>query len=246
MLSLGLDPSLRSFGWAVYDSDAPPHRRLVDSGHEATFVTTVPVARFIHFRAMVQDLIERYSVAAVGIESPAYGGGPFSETHFGLMLFSLESIFSYRLDCILFDPGTLKFLAKIDPDKKKGKMSKLDIQRFVSNDRNNPKLINNDEADAYVVAKFATRMIDLADGNLDPKKLSPSEFQVFLGRTRTVKGRTGVKRIKKTAHIFRENSRFFRFSRVPRGNVDLPNKQDIDPTLLKFLQKKNRLKMRSK
>ena len=145
MLSLGLDPSLRSFGWAVYDSDAPPHRRLVDSGHEATFVTTVPVARFIHFRAMVQDLIERYSVAAVGIESPAYGGGPFSETHFGLMLFSLESIFSYRLDCILFDPGTLKFLAKIDPDKKKGKMSKLDIQRFVSNDRNNPKLINNDE-----------------------------------------------------------------------------------------------------
>jgi Holliday junction resolvasome RuvABC endonuclease subunit len=236
MLTLGLDPSLRAFGFAIFDSSAKPNRRRIASGYEGTLTSTVPVARFIHFRSMVNDLIIKYNVDAVGIESPAYSGGPFSETHFGLMMFSLESVFEHRKDCVLFDPETLKLLAKIDPSKRKGKMNKLDMQKFVSFDTNDPKLINNNEADAYVCAKFTSRMIMLADNVIQPSDLTPSESIVFLERSKNRKLPSGKKLMKRIAHIFRENSRFFRFSSVPIGSVNLPDKRDINKNLLKFLE----------
>lgn len=128
MLTLGLDPSLRGYGWCVYDSCAEPRLRLVASGHEGTVPIVIPVARFMHFRSMVSDLVIRYGVEAVGIESPAYSGGPFSENHFGLMMFSLEAVFQHRKDCVLFDPTTLKHLAG------KSTLKKSDIQRYVQLD----------------------------------------------------------------------------------------------------------------
>lgn len=225
---------MRSFGWAIFDTDAKPELRLVDSGHEGTFATTVPIARFMHFRAMVRHLISKYGISAVGIESPAYSGGPFSEIHFGLMLYSLEAIFEARLDCVLFDPSTVKYLARVDPKNNKKKMDKIDMQKYVAADTLNPTFIDNNEADAYIVAKFCSRMIQTADGLIDPKNLTPAEYSVFIGRTKTIK-RSGSKLIKRTAHIFRENSRHYRFSNVPFGDVNLPVKNNINPVLLNFL-----------
>lgn len=236
MLVLGLDPSLRAYGWCVYDSKAGPRTRLVDSGHAGTLNSIVPVARFIHFRSLVRSILDNHDIKAVGIESPAYGGGPFSEAHFGLMMFSLEVIFEKRLDCVLFDPATLKYLAKFDP-KKKGIFGKSDMQKFVMMDTNSIKPINNNEADAYCVARFCSRMIDTIDNSLDPSFLSETEKLVFLERTKTIRRPSGVKIVKRTAYAFRENSRFYRFSQIPSGDVNLSLKSSIHPGLLKFLEK---------
>jgi len=71
VITLGLDPSLRSYGWAVHDNTKTGPARRVASGHEGTLPSTVPVARFMHFRALVKDLIAKYNAEVVGIESPA-------------------------------------------------------------------------------------------------------------------------------------------------------------------------------
>jgi Holliday junction resolvasome RuvABC endonuclease subunit len=233
MRILGLDPSLNSYGWAVFDSEAEkPSERRVISGHEGTLKSTVPVARFIHFRALVWDLLRRFKVDGVGLESPAYDGGPFSETHFGLMMFSLEAIFDYRKDCVMFDPATLKYLVK------KGSADKFDMQRFVQLDTMNPDQINADEADAYCAAHSAARFFSLRDGMIEPDELTEHERRVFLERGKKIK--RGDKTItKRTAHIFRENSRYFAFSRVPRGSVSLPDKSQISPNLLSWLETDN-------
>jgi Holliday junction resolvasome RuvABC endonuclease subunit len=231
MITLGLDPSLRAYGYAYYNSEAIPQKRRMASGHEGTLSLTVPVARFMHFRALVQDLLSRYEVKAVGIESPAYGGGAFSENHFGLMMFSLEAIFEKRIDCVLFDPTTLKYMTT-----GKSTAGKLDMQRFVQLDTLDTKALQNDEADAYCVARATARFMKIKDGILSIDQLSENEKKVFLTRTRKKKTATGAKLIKRTAHIFRENSRYFQFSKVPSGDVTLPNKSLINNELLNWLE----------
>jgi len=234
VITLGLDPSLKAYGWAVHDDTAKGKKRRVASGHEGTLASTVPVARFMHFRALVGSLLSKYKIDAVGIESPAYQAGPFQRIHFGLMMFSLEEIFKVRKDCVLFDPSTLKSLAKGDPDKHRGQMTKLDIQRRVQVDTMSSGLIDNNEADAYMVAKFAARFMRLRDGSIQPSDLEPLEARIFVTRTRKVKTLAGVVH-KRMAHTFRENSRYFSFSRIPEGEVALPTKSAIRPELVQFL-----------
>lgn len=237
MRSIGFDPSLRSYGWCVYDSIAPrPKDRLIFSGHEGTLSVNVPVARFMHYRSLVKDLLSRFKVDVIGIESPAYGGGPFDSIHFGLMLFSLEAAFEARMDCVLFDPATVK-LSTVG----KGNATKQDMQRFVQLDRVCPDQVQADEADAYCVAREATRFTELRTGIIKPEDLSPQERRVFLERKKRKKGLGGRVVVKKTAHVFRENSRFFSFSRVPEGSVNLPNKENIRPELLAWLQREGHM-----
>lgn len=234
MLALGLDPSLRNYGWAVYDSSAAiPSLHRVDSGRQGTLPLTVPVARFIHFRSLVTDLLRRYSVRVVGMESPAYGGGPFSENHFGLMMFSLEAIFERRIDCVLFDPTTVKYLVG------RGSASKSDIQRFVQRDTMSSGQLSSDEADAYCIGRFAARFMELRSGVLSPEDLTDNERRVFLTRSRKKKRTDGSVSVVRTAHAFRENSRFFEFSRVPSGSVNLPDRGAMDATLLEWLERQD-------
>ena len=230
MLTLGLDPSLKAYGWCVYDSQATPRLRRIASGHEGTLPLTVPVARFMHFRSLVADLLRRYDVEVVGIESPAYGAGPFSENHFGLMMFSLEAVFERRKDCVLFDPTTLKYLVG------KSTLTKSDIQRHVQLDTMSSSVIDNNEADAYCIAKFAARFFEVKSGKLNPNKLAKNETAVFLTRSKKRKYMDGSLAIQKTAHIFRENSRHFQFSRIPPGSVSLPDKSGISQSLVKWLE----------
>ncbi len=235
MISLGLDPSLRSYGWCIYSSGALGRLRRVSSGHEGTIRSSVAVARFIHFRALVRTILnDNPEIKVVGIESPAIQAGPFQSIHYGLMMYSLEAIFEKRINCVLFDPTTVKYLVKGNPSKK-GTIQKLDVQKFVQSDTMDTHIINNDEADAYAIARFACRFQMLKEGSLDPKELSISEFNTFIGRTKTVK-KGEEKTIKRTAHIFRENSRFFDFSKIPHGRIDLPNKSQINSHILEYLE----------
>lgn len=232
MRSLGLDPSLLSYGWSVYDSEATGVDKIVASGTIRTLSTTVPVARYMHFRSVVADLLGRFRVDVVGLESPAYGGGAFSERHFGLMMFSSESIFEKRKDLVLFDPSTLKYLATGD-----NQASKSDMLRAAQIDMMTTQSIQNDIVDAYFVAKFSTRFYMLKLGSLSPEDLTKEERRVFLERTKKTKGVLGV-RTKRTAAIFRENNRYFMFSKVPQGSTALPMKDDIREDLIDWLEEK--------
>ncbi len=187
----------------------------------------------MHFQAVVERLLEQHDVDVVGIESPAYQAGPFQSIHFGLMMFSLVPIFAARKDVVLFDPQTLKYLAREDPDKRTP-MGKLDMQRKVQLDTMDPCVINDNEADAYLVGKYAARMIKLVNGQVRPEDLTGCERRVFLTKEKTVK-RMGQKVKRKISHAFRENSRFFRFSQVPPGDVKLPQKSAIRSDLLEYL-----------
>jgi Holliday junction resolvasome RuvABC endonuclease subunit len=231
MLTLGLDPSLKAYGWCVYDSCAKiPRRRLVASGHEGTLSLTVPVARFMHFRSLVSDLLRRFEVEVIGIESPAYESVN-ATAHFALMMFSLEPIFARRKDCVLFDPSTLKLVIA-----GKGNADKSDMQRFVRIQTKTARTIDNNEADAYCIAHAASRFIQCMRRELKPEQLTPEEARVFLTRQRKHKKNDGSLSVKNVAHAFRENSRWFQFSKVPPGSVDLPAKSAMDPVLIKYLE----------
>lgn len=227
MRAAGLDPSLRSYGFCIHDDDvenAP--ERLVSSGHEGTLNTQVPSARFAHFRALVADILRRFRVDVVGLESPAYDGGPFGTIHYGLMIYSMEAVFEARKDFVLFDPATLKYLSTGN-----GSATKTDMQRAVQLDRMSTDIVQADEADAYLVAKAASRFTKLRRGLLKPDDLTKHEQMVFLRRSKkTARGR------KRTAHLFRGNSRFYEFSKIPTGDVSMPAKSSIRPELLAWLE----------
>jgi hypothetical protein len=179
--------------------------------------------------------MDRYKPDIIGIESPAYQAGPFQRIHFGLMMFTLEAVFERRVDCVLFDPSTLKLLARQDPQQRKGTMGKLDMQRAVQIDTMDASVIDNNEADAYLVALYAARFAQLRDGVIRPEDLTPSERSVFITRSRRVKTVRGVV-TKRVAHVFRENSRYFSFSKIPPGSISLPGKSEIDPGISKYLE----------
>jgi Holliday junction resolvasome RuvABC endonuclease subunit len=230
MRALGLDPSLTSFGWCVYDSSARSGpRKLVASGHEGTLNDLVPVARFMHARSMVDSLLRRFRVDVVGIESPAFDGGPFSTSHFALMMFAMEPVFERRKDLVLFDPTTLKYVST-----GKSAASKADMQKAVQLDRMSTDLVQSDESDAYHVAMRAARFKMLWGGELLPDSLTELEKKVFLQRVRKP-AKASSKPVRRVAHVFRQNSRFFEFSRVPEGSVQLPDKSEIRPELLEWL-----------
>jgi hypothetical protein len=97
------------------------------------------------------------------------------------------------------------------------------------------KSVQNDEADAYAIARAAGRFKALKNGVLLPDDLTAVEKRVFLERTRKVKRAMGGSVIKRTAQMFRENSRFFQFSKIPAGTVNLPKKEDISAELIKWI-----------
>lgn len=224
MIALGIDPSLTAFAYAVHDSSAQNFARRIASGHETTQSTEVLAARLANLRSYTRDLLRSYpDIEVVGIESPAYSAGPFAHTHFALMQGCLEVAFEFRKDVVLFDPASLKYLAKRDPSKFKGKVDKSTMQNFVKLDTTNPETIKHDEADAYVVAYFAARFMGLLRGMIPAEALDPAEHHKFVGSSKTVKTSIGT-RTKKTALLYRENQLFFQYSRIPPGSIEMPQK----------------------
>jgi Holliday junction resolvasome RuvABC endonuclease subunit len=234
MIAIGLDPSLRSFGWAVIDTSSKGLQRRIASGHCVTVSSDCQPARYLHLQQLVRNVIQKFpQTEIVGIESPAYSAGPFQTIHHSLMMFSLAEVFLARKNCVLFDPATREYLIR---NGRKGKIGKLDIQRYVQLDTLDSTLIQNDEADAYVIGLFAARLTELRRGIIKPSDLTPAETQKFLLMTRRKKTLKGIK-INKTAHIFRSNSRFYDFSQVPINSMALPQKDSISPNLLAFIDK---------
>jgi Holliday junction resolvasome RuvABC endonuclease subunit len=214
VIALGLDPSLRGFGWCIHNASTTGKDRVFARGRWSTSSKTIWVERYVLLRKEVQDLLDRYLlVEAVGVESPPFGE-LWSEGLYALFLVVNEAIWSRRKDVVYFDPSTVKMLTKEDPSIRKGKMFKSDMIDAAKADTGIPKW-NSDEADAYHVARFAARFWMLLRGEIQESDLTPSEYRAFARIHTFMRGKRKGETIK-TGAMFKENQRFFRFSLLPR------------------------------
>jgi Holliday junction resolvasome RuvABC endonuclease subunit len=210
MIALGLDPSLRGFGWCIYDSSASGPSRVVAKGRWKTSPKEIWVARYVRLREQIGCLLDRHpEITAVGVESPPFGE-QFSEGLYALFVFVNEAVWSRRRDVVHFDPGSVKMLAKQDPKLRKGKMFKSDMIEAAKEDTGVARW-NADEADAYHIARAAARFWSLLRGEIALKDLTPSEFQAFAREHTFTRGKRAGQTVS-TGAVFKENQRFFRFS----------------------------------
>lgn len=214
MLVLGLDPSLRGFGWCIHDSLASGQERVVDKGRWSTSSKNVWVARYVELRENIKSLLDCFPlIEAVGVESPPFGE-QWSEGLYALFVMVNEAVWSRRKDVVHFDPSTVKMLAKQDPKQRRGKMFKSDMIAAAKLDTDIGRW-NADEADAYHIARFAARFWSLLRSEITVDDLTPSEYQAFARVHTFVRG----KRVGQTVYtgaVFKEGQRFFRFSSLPR------------------------------
>lgn len=212
MLSLGLDPSMSGFGWCVHNPLAEGKGRVVAKGRRPTAANEIFIVRYIQLRSLVLELIDLYPlIRFVGVESPPFGE-QWSEGLYGLFLYVNEAIYTKRRDVVYFDPLTVKSLAKEDPEVRKGKMFKADMVAMAKADTGISRW-NGDEADAYHISRFSARFFMLLDGQISEDVLLPSEKHTFLRTHTYTRGRNaGI--TDKSGTLFRENDRFFRFSKL--------------------------------
>jgi Holliday junction resolvasome RuvABC endonuclease subunit len=216
MITLGLDPSLTGFGWCIHRSDVSGPGRIVAKGHHATDAKAIFVTRYIALRSLLLDLLEDHpEVQAVGIESPPFGES-YSEGLYGLFVFVCEAVYHHRKDVVFFDPQTVKRLVRMDPSVRKGTMDKSDMVEAARVDSGILKgRFNHNEADAYHIARFAARFWEFVDGVLVEDDLTPAEKNSFYKTRKFTRGAKAGKTII-TGLSFKENDRFFRFSRIPQ------------------------------
>lgn len=227
MIVLGIDPSLTGFGWCIHDSEAIGIARCIARGHWATSPRMVFVRRYMDLRDRLDALLaERPEIDAVGVESPVYGQ-QWSPGMYALFVYVNEVVYRHKKDVVYFDPGTVKMLAKLDPSVRKGKMFKADMVNAAKADMAGFKgVLNHNEADAYHVARFTARFFLRLDGLLTDDDLTPSEHRAFSGVHTFTKGERAGRTVNLGA-IYKENSRFFRFSRLDTdslvGRTGTPN-----------------------
>jgi len=214
---------MTGFGWCVHDSDATGRARVVKKGRWKTSAKDIFLRRYLFLRENIQTTLDEFpEIQIVGVESPPFGEA-WSEGLYGLFLYVNEAVYTRRRDVVHFDPLTVKLLAKEDPLVRRGKMFKADMVAMAKADTGIARW-NADEADAYHIARFAARFLLLLDGHIDEDVLLPSERHVFLRQRVLLRGgKTAIIKSKTTAlegrtvglgTVFRENDRFFRFSKL--------------------------------
>ncbi len=211
MITLGLDPSLTGFGWCIHNSSALGADRVVARGRFHTSPRTLWIKRYVDLRESVHALLQSYLlVEAVGVESPPFGA-QYSEGLFALFFAVNEAVWNNHRDVVYFDPVTLKMLTKEDPSTRKGKMFKSDMIDAAVADTGVGKW-TSDEADAYHAARYAARFWMLLNGQIRESDLTPAEHRAFVRVHTFTKGKKAGQTVRSGA-VFKENLRFFRFSK---------------------------------
>lgn len=214
---------MTGFGWCVHDPDAIGRARVVKKGRWKTSARDIFVQRYMHLRECIGQVLDEFpEVQIVGVESPPFGE-QWSEGLYGLFVYVNEAVYTRRRDVVYFDPLTVKFLAKEDPAARRGKMFKADMIAMAKADTGISRW-NADEADAFHIARFAARFLLVLDGHIDHDVLLPSERHTFLGEKVVTRGGKSVVVKPKTSAVeaqtakrgtvFKENKRFYRFSKL--------------------------------
>jgi Holliday junction resolvasome RuvABC endonuclease subunit len=214
MITLGLDPSLTGFGWAIHNSTVVGPERVLAKGVISTSSDTNQVLRYRYLRQALIDILKIFpEVQNVGAESPPFGE-QYSEGLYALSVYVTEATFLSRRDIVFFDPQTLKMLVRMDSSIRKGSIDKQDVIDAARTDTT-IKRWNHNEADAFIIARSAAHFWEFLEGVLVEDDLTPSEAQAFMG-PKTKKGRSGGLRSK-------ENNRFFRFSNLAQSDLVTPS-----------------------
>lgn len=212
MITLGLDPSLTGFGWAIHDSSVVGEGRVLAKGVIST--SGLFVRRYMLLREGLKEILRAYpEIQNVGAESPPFGE-LWSEGLYGLFIYVTEAVFVSRKDIVFFDPSTLKMLVRMDPKIRRGTIDKQDVIEAARVDTT-IKRWNHNEADAYIIGRSAANFWKFLEGTLAEDELTPSEAQAFLGKARRDGVRTGGLSSK-------ENERFFRFSKLAETDTEIP------------------------
>lgn len=217
MKSLGLDPSLSNFGWAINDTDATGPARCVARGRYSTPADMVFVDRCVYMRESLRDLVRQHKPDKVGIESPFFGGS-FSEGMYALFTYSNEALKVEGQDVVYFSPLQVKAHARESlgrPDK--WKMQKADMVAAMKADLGGGgKKVNHNEADAYLVGRLAGRFWLYLEGALPDAGLTAVERKLFAEVHTFERGKNAGK-TEKTGLIYREDDRFYRWSKIGVG-----------------------------
>ena len=214
---LGLDPSLRNFGWTLIRDDG----HFLDKGTMKTGTDTTFVCRYMTLRDGLREVIRKVradhptEVLRVGIESPIFND-LFSEGMYGLFLYSNEALMLEKVDTVYLTPNQVKAQAHHFMGRPKGwKMGKSDMVESAkkATDGQGAKRWNNHQADAFWVAHSASRFWLLQEGKISEEDLTDVEKLHFTSLERYVRGKKAGK-IKRKGLSHKEDDRFFRWSDV--------------------------------
>jgi Holliday junction resolvasome RuvABC endonuclease subunit len=136
MLTLGLDPSLSSYGWCVYDDSKTGIDKVVARGRWKTSSKALEVTRYMYLRDMIRSTIQHYGIIRVGVETPPVGSSAWSqEKLYGLFVYNMEAFWLEQVDVVLIAPSQLHLFAKIwGSGVVKGDWFKSDMQRMAQID----------------------------------------------------------------------------------------------------------------
>jgi len=208
---LGLDPSLRAFGWTLIDENLS----IVDKGLFSTEADVIFVDRYIYLREQLRTLIqackEKTDHLQVGIESPIFND-LYSEGMYGLFLYSNEALKLEKMDVVFLTPNQVKAHAHEFLARPKGwKMQKADMVEACKKANPHVKSINHHQSDAYWVGRIASRFWDAMDGRIEIDTLSDLEKKHFTDVDLYVKG-AKEGRVKRQGLSHKEDDRWFRWS----------------------------------
>ena len=224
MRTVGLDPSLSSFGWCLLGEDC----RVIERGRIASDPKSLFVARYRWLRGEIHALLARHGPVRAGLESPIFGG-TYSEGLYALFVQTMEALWISGVDVVLFSPSTLKSYVR-DYLESDGlgvpalvdKAEMIEAARRLTGDAR----WSSDEADAYHAARQAARFWDLVDGRLSETQLLPKELRSFLGMRRAGRGPLKGMVVARDGLVFREGDRFFRFS-DPHVRGEIPHVVEV-------------------
>jgi Holliday junction resolvasome RuvABC endonuclease subunit len=208
---LGLDPSLRAFGWTLIDDNLS----IVDKGMFSTEADIIFVDRYIYLREQLRILLqsckEKTDRLQVGIESPIFND-LYSEGMYGLFLYSNEALKLEKMDVVFLTPNQVKAHAHEFLGRPKGwKMQKADMVEACKKANPHVKNINHHQSDAYWVGRIASKFWDAMDGRVQIDALSDLEKKHFTDVDLYVKG-AKEGRVKRQGISHKEDDRWFRWS----------------------------------
>jgi len=228
---LGLDPSLRAFGWVLMTDEA----QYLDKGMMGTDADMIFVDRYIYLREGLREVIQKCKEAyptetlRVGIESPIFND-LYSEGMYGLFLYSNEALKLEEVDTVFLTPNQVKAHAHLFLSRPRGwKMQKADMVEAAkkATEGQGAKAWNHHQADAYWVGRTASRFWKLVNEEIALDELSELEAKHFISLERYVQGKKAG-RIKRMGITYKEDDRFFRWS-DKKPAQDLVHPDDVQP-----------------
>ena len=212
MRVLGLDPSMRNFGWAIYDTEAEGLNHCVGRGRFGTGSRDLFVGRYIALREKLVQLIQENPCDRVGIEYPIFSDF-YSEGMYALFMFCCEALLEVRKDVVFLANTQTKARVRKYLRRPKGlKIGKNDM-RMAAKKHTGLTRWSGDTADAYWAAYVAARYWQFHDGMIFQSDLDEVELHQFT-RTHTFKKGKKAGETEKKGIIYRQGERFFLWSEM--------------------------------